>query len=81
MAFPDLLRIQPDAPEKDLENEADSFPTLNEVVSEHIRKALLISKGRIEGHGGGAELLDMHPSTLRARMKKLGIHLRTIPER
>jgi transcriptional regulator with GAF, ATPase, and Fis domain len=27
----------------------------------------------IEGDQGAARILDMHPSTLRARMKKLGI--------
>ena len=81
MVFPDLSSSQPDMPETGLENAVGAFPTLNEVISEHIQKALRISKGRIEGRGGSAELLDMHPSTLRARMKKLGIRLRTIPER
>jgi len=28
---------------------------------------------RIEGHNGAAELLGIKPSTLRSRMKKLGI--------
>src|SRR6185369_2882715 len=28
---------------------------------------------RVEGAGGAAELLNIHPSTLRSRMRKLGI--------
>jgi transcriptional regulator with GAF, ATPase, and Fis domain len=31
------------------------------------------SEGRIRGKGGAAELLDIEPNTLDARMKKLGI--------
>jgi transcriptional regulator with GAF, ATPase, and Fis domain len=34
------------------------------------------SAGRIEGAGGAAELLDMNPSTLRAKMRKLGIKIK-----
>jgi len=29
--------------------------------------------GRIEGRGGAAEALDLNPSTLRSRLRKLGI--------
>jgi transcriptional regulator with GAF, ATPase, and Fis domain len=28
---------------------------------------------KLEGPGGAAELLDLHPSTLRSKMRKLGI--------
>ena len=49
------------------------FETLNEVISRHILRALERSGGKISGKGGAAELLDMHPNTLRARMQKLGI--------
>lgn len=47
--------------------------TLRSVMTEHIIKCLKMAKGRIEGHGGAAELLDLHPSTLRAKMRKFGI--------
>ncbi len=40
----------------------------------HIEKALQISKGRVEGPFGAAELLDINPHTLRGRMRKLEIH-------
>ena len=39
----------------------------------HILKVLEHTSGRIAGRGGAAEVLEMHPNTLRARMDKLGI--------
>ncbi len=47
--------------------------TLDEVVSLHIKRTLNSTNGKIEGMGGAAELLRIKPSTLRARMKKLGV--------
>jgi transcriptional regulator with GAF, ATPase, and Fis domain len=43
------------------------------VMALHIQKALDQCKGRIEGEKGAARQLRIHPSTLRKRMKKLGI--------
>jgi transcriptional regulator with GAF, ATPase, and Fis domain len=34
---------------------------------------LALTKGRIYGAGGAAQLLGLKPSTLQSRMKKLGI--------
>jgi len=39
----------------------------------HIQQALKITNGKIHGQNGAAELLDINPYTLRARMKKLGV--------
>lgn len=47
--------------------------TLEAVQVAAIRKALAAAGGKVEGPAGAAELLQMHPSTLRARMRKLGI--------
>jgi len=47
--------------------------TLAEVDANHIRSVLKATNGRIHGAGGAAQLLDINPSTLRSRMKKLGI--------
>ena len=47
--------------------------TLEEVESRHISSILEITKGRIKGVGGAAELLGLNPSTLYFRMRKLGI--------
>jgi transcriptional regulator with GAF, ATPase, and Fis domain len=46
---------------------------LDEKIAAHIQAALDHAGGRVEGAGGAAQLLGKHPSTLRARMRKLGI--------
>jgi len=46
---------------------------LDEVMSIYIRRILKIANGKINGPGGAAELLGVHPNTLRKRMAKLGI--------
>jgi len=40
---------------------------------EHILKVLQRTRWKINGEGGAASLLGMNPSTLRFRIKKLGI--------
>jgi DNA-binding NtrC family response regulator len=50
-----------------------SAKTLEETERNQILKTLSENKWRIEGKGGSAEILGIHPSTLRARMHKLGI--------
>lgn len=50
-----------------------SFPSIDEVMAGHIRRALQIASGRVEGEKGAAKLLGLKPSTLRNRMNKLGI--------
>ena len=52
-------------------NAANGTTDLNDVVRQHIENILTQTKGRIEGHGGAAELLGINPHTLRARMNKL----------
>jgi transcriptional regulator with GAF, ATPase, and Fis domain len=51
----------------------ENFPTLDEVMKRHIHRALTSTNGRVHGPEGAAQLLGMNPSTLRSRMKKLGI--------
>lgn len=46
---------------------------LDEIVSTHIRRVLEMTEGRVGGEGGAARLLRINPSTLRKRMRKLGI--------
>lgn len=46
---------------------------IDDVEGAHIRRVLDLTKGRIEGPAGAALLLGLHPSTLRHRMRKLGI--------
>ena len=46
---------------------------LDEVVSRHIHKVLALTGGRVGGKKGAAYLLQINPSTLRKRMRRLGI--------
>jgi transcriptional regulator with GAF, ATPase, and Fis domain len=46
---------------------------LDEINSRYIRRVLELSNGKINGPGGAAELLAVHPNTLRKKMEKLGI--------
>ena len=41
--------------------------------AEHLQNVLQAAKWRIRGKGGAAEILGLKPTTLEARMKKLGI--------
>jgi formate hydrogenlyase transcriptional activator len=47
--------------------------TLAESERQHIESVLVLCNGRVRGKGGAAETLGMKESTLRFRMKKLGI--------
>jgi len=46
---------------------------LDDVIKKHIEEALFMTDGKINGDGGAATILGVHPNTLRHRMKKLGI--------
>jgi PAS domain S-box-containing protein len=77
---PALLGLAPDAgtPEPVRPATAPSPPAtggtpLEEVERRHILETLRASAWRIEGPGGAAVLLGLHPNTLRSRMKRLGI--------
>ncbi len=48
--------------------------TLREVESEHLQAMLALSGGVIEGRDGAAALLGLSPSTLRFRLRRLGLH-------
>jgi transcriptional regulator with GAF, ATPase, and Fis domain len=50
-----------------------ALPSLDEINARHIRKALKTAGGKINGPGGAALILGLHPNTLRKRMNKLGI--------
>jgi DNA-binding NtrC family response regulator len=46
---------------------------LDQIHKRHIKRVLVLSKGKVHGPGGAAEMLGINPSTLRNRMNKLGI--------
>lgn len=52
---------------------ADRVLPLEIVIRRHIEDVLERSGGRISGAGGAADLLGLNPSTLRGRMRKLGL--------
>jgi formate hydrogenlyase transcriptional activator len=52
---------------------SSAIRTLEEVERNQILKILSETRWRIEGKDGAAAILGLHPSTLRARMHKLGI--------
>jgi len=63
---------QPGRPASEAHTTQVTWP-LDGVVSQHIKKALAACRGRVGGEQGAARLLAMNPSTLRAKMRKLGI--------
>jgi len=46
---------------------------LHEVEAEHMRAVLQTTRWRVRGKGGAAEIIGLKPTTLEAKMKKLGI--------
>ena len=69
-----LLSIAPLLSVNDLYSEIPSDGEgLDGFVSRHITEALKKTGGRISGPKGAAKFLGIHPSTLRHRMKRLGL--------
>ena len=73
LKFPNLAIHNSYQTIEEISHELKPFPTMEEMMITHIQHSLELSKGKIEGPGGAAKLLGMNPSTLRARMRKLGI--------
>ena len=64
------------APRPTLEEKRPKAPlpqSIDQVERNHILEVLMLTNWRIEGTEGAAALLNMNPSTLRSRMKKLGV--------
>jgi formate hydrogenlyase transcriptional activator len=55
------------------EGKEEPLKELAAMEREHILKVLQKTRWKIDGKGGAASLLGLHPSTLRFRLKKLGI--------
>jgi hydrogenase-4 transcriptional activator len=66
-------RASPSSPSASSARSSTRNSALGEAMRKHIESALQTCHGRIEGRGGAAELLEINPHTLRARMRKLGI--------
>jgi len=68
------LQLSDNLTEKRIANEQLTVKSLQEIERNHIIKALQITNWRIAGNKGAASLLEINPSTLRSRMKKLNIN-------
>ena len=72
-----VLRIV-DRFEQTLDEPTTLVKSLEEVEKEHIMSVLQHTAWKIEGPSGAAHFLDLKPSTLRARMAKLGIQRQVV---
>jgi len=52
------------------DGDTGTFPTLDEAIRDHLADALRETNGQVAGDGGAADLLDLHPSTLRSKLKR-----------
>ncbi len=75
LVIPALGEESGGAPSPSYASKTTRAKTMDAMIADHIRITLEQTGGKISGLGGAAEQLDMHPNTLRFRMKKLGIEL------
>ena len=59
--------------EERVDSSANQPGSLRDIEKNHILQILKQTQGIIEGPKGAARILNLHPNTLRSRMKKLGI--------
>jgi transcriptional regulator with GAF, ATPase, and Fis domain len=67
------LRLDDWLPHAGAKAEEPSLLTMEEIERNHILKVLEMTKWRISGQKGAAQILDIKPTTLRSKMNKLGI--------
>jgi DNA-binding NtrC family response regulator len=73
LSFDDLAVVKSKEGTQTYVEAQDTPLKLDEITSQHIRRVLEMTKGKVHGKGGAAELLGINPSTLRNRMNQLGI--------
>jgi DNA-binding NtrC family response regulator len=67
------LNLKPQQTASDVVETFNIPDNLDDVIAWHIRRILKKTAGKVHGPEGAAELLGVNPSTLRHRMRKLGI--------
>jgi formate hydrogenlyase transcriptional activator len=75
-----VAHTQAAAPRPAPEEKGPAIPSpqsIDQVERNHILEVLMRTNWRIEGADGAAALLNLNPSTLRSRMKKLGVQRST----
>ena len=74
LTFDSLTIPAPKTPLPEIPGGKDTeLPSLDSAISRHIARALEMTGGKVGGQHGAARFLKMNPSTLRKKMKKLGI--------
>lgn len=73
LSFEQIIHIKSKRQSSGVTQPTGEVEQLNQVISNHIQRALVKAGGKIHGPGGAAELLGVNPSTLRNRMNKLRI--------
>ena len=71
---PDGSFPAPGGPDPEPEHPAPRTESLEAVERDHILRVLEATRWVIEGEHGAAQALGLNPSTLRARLHKLGVH-------
>src|SRR5580698_2904427 len=79
LRFPPLSGISPEDASSSLpKSHVGRVCTLAQAEREHISEVVEMTNGLIAGKGGAAEVLGVPPSTLRNRMRKLDIRVRSL---
>ncbi|MBT8490069.1 MAG: sigma 54-interacting transcriptional regulator, partial [Deltaproteobacteria bacterium] len=73
LKFDNLIGSRYDIDTASSTEEGTKILPLDEMNARYIKKALDMAHGKINGTGGAAELLGIHPNTLRKRMNKMGV--------
>jgi formate hydrogenlyase transcriptional activator len=71
-----LLALPPEfqgSPSNTTQRENGDSLAMDQITRKHIESVLAQTRGIIEGPSGAAKLLNLHPNTLRSRMRKLGV--------
>ena len=80
-AVADVARREIESPYVPIPKPAETTLSLKEVERRHILDVLKETNWVIEGPKGAAQVLNLHPNTLRSRLKKLGIQRAAINSR
>ena len=73
LSFADLGPVGSPGPLPESSADDRGMLKLEDLTARHIRRVLAMTNGRVHGTGGAADILGLHPSTLRNRMNQLGI--------
>ena len=71
--FDEFLQHAETVSTKAVTKESSVSLSLDEITRQHFHRILQLTGGKIHGKNGAAEILRLNPSTLRHRLRKLGI--------